>query len=42
MAVASMDETITEWIEQLKEGDAEAAEKLWQRYFQRMVNLAQR
>ena len=38
----SVGETITEWIEQLREGDAVAAEKLWRCYFQRMVNLAQR
>ena len=36
----STNETITRWIEQLKDGDAEAAEKLWHRYFQQIVRLA--
>ena len=35
-----VDESITQWIEQLKEGDADAAEKLWQRYFEQIVRLA--
>ena len=33
---------ITEWINQLKAGDAVAAQKLWEQYFQRMVQLARR
>jgi RNA polymerase sigma factor (sigma-70 family) len=37
-----VDESITQWIEQLREGDASAAQKLWEAYFQRMVNLARR
>ncbi len=35
-----VDESITLWIEQLREGDPAAAQKLWETYFQRMVNLA--
>ena len=33
---------VTEWINQLKTGDAVAAQKLWEEYFQRMVQLARR
>jgi RNA polymerase sigma factor (sigma-70 family) len=33
-------ETITHWIGQLKAGDGDAAEKLWQRYFTQLVGLA--
>ena len=33
---------VTEWINQLKTGDAIAAQKLWEEYFQRMVQLARR
>ncbi len=36
------DETITHWIEQLREGDSDASEQLWQRYFQQVVELARR
>ena len=32
--------TITQWIEQLKDGDAVAAEELWHRYFRQIVRLA--
>lgn len=32
--------SITLWISQLKTGDAQAAQGLWECYFQRMVNLA--
>ena len=35
-------EPITKWIEGLKEGDPEAAERLWQSYFGRIVSLAKR
>ena len=38
----SIDEAVTQWIEQLKEGDSAAAEKLWQRYFQQVVEQARR
>ena len=37
-----VDEAITQWIQQLKEGDSDAAERLWQRYFQQIVQLARR
>jgi DNA-directed RNA polymerase specialized sigma24 family protein len=33
-------ETVTLWIEQLKEGDAKAVENLWGRYFAQLVELA--
>ena len=33
---------VTQWIEQLKDGDAEAAQKLWERYFSQIVRLARR
>jgi len=32
--------SVTEWLVDLKAGDREAAEKLWQRYFSRLVHLA--
>ncbi|MEZ6060152.1 MAG: ECF-type sigma factor [Planctomycetaceae bacterium] len=35
-----VDESITLWIDQLRAGDSSAAQKLWETYFQRMVNLA--
>ena len=34
--------TVTLWIDQLKAGDAQAAQRLWETYFQRMVELARR
>lgn len=37
-----IEEVITEWLEQLQVGDSVAAEKLWQCYFQRIVELARR
>jgi len=33
---------ITHWLTQLQEGDAQAAQPLWQVYFLRLVNLARR
>ena len=36
------DQTITYWIGQLKAEDPEAAAKLWDRYFERIIVLAQR
>jgi DNA-directed RNA polymerase specialized sigma24 family protein len=39
MADARAD-TVTDWIESLKAGDADAAEKLWRRYFEALVRLA--
>lgn len=34
--------SITRWIHELRDGEEEAAERLWNRYFQRMVRQAQR
>src|SRR5437763_100164 len=34
--------SITDWIGRLKAGDAAAAQKLWEGYFQKMVELARR
>ena len=33
-------QSVTWWIQSLKEGDEQAAQELWQRYFQRMAALA--
>ena len=33
-------DSITRWIGNLKQGDDEAALQLWERYFQRLVQLA--
>lgn len=38
----SQPKSITVWIDQLKAGDAIAAQRLWEEYFQRMVVLARR
>lgn len=35
-------ESVTQWIDQLKAGDADAAQRLWEVYFARMVGLARR
>lgn len=32
--------SVSRWIGQIKEGDAEAAQKLWERYYQRLLGLA--
>jgi RNA polymerase sigma factor (sigma-70 family) len=34
--------SVTNWIEQLRAGDAAAAQRLWERYFSRLVGLARR
>ena len=34
------DESVSEWLGQLRDGDPAAAQKLWQRYFLRLVGLA--
>jgi DNA-directed RNA polymerase specialized sigma24 family protein len=34
--------SVTDWIGQLKAGDPAAAQKLWERYFQRLVGLARK
>jgi len=36
----SSDQTVTFWIEQLKAGNHDAAQLLWERYFSQMVRLA--
>jgi DNA-directed RNA polymerase specialized sigma24 family protein len=36
----SSDGSITRWLGQLQAGDRDAAQELWQRYFQRLVGLA--
>jgi DNA-directed RNA polymerase specialized sigma24 family protein len=35
-------DSITQWIGRLRAGDAEAAQRLWERYFQRLVRFARR
>lgn len=34
------DESVTEWLGQLRAGDADAVQKLWERYFSRLATLA--
>src|SRR6185369_9252315 len=34
--------SVTQWINQLKAGDPDAAQKLWERYFRRLVSLARK
>jgi DNA-directed RNA polymerase specialized sigma24 family protein len=34
--------SVTQWIQQAKQGDAEAAQRLWERYYGRLVRLALR
>jgi DNA-directed RNA polymerase specialized sigma24 family protein len=34
--------SVTRWIDSLKAGDGEAAQRLWQRYFESLVRLARR
>lgn len=36
------EESVSQWIVQLKAGDLAAAEKLWERYFHRLVGLARK
>jgi RNA polymerase sigma factor (sigma-70 family) len=38
----STTEPLTCWLEQWKAGDSEAAQKLWEHYFEEVVNLARR
>lgn len=38
----SFDQSVTMWIRDLKQGDDNAASKLWERYFQRLQKLAAR
>jgi DNA-directed RNA polymerase specialized sigma24 family protein len=34
------DDTVTDWVRRLQQGDADAAQNLWERYFRRLVGLA--
>jgi DNA-directed RNA polymerase specialized sigma24 family protein len=34
------DDSVTQWLDRLQEGDPEAAQRLWERYFHRLVGLA--
>jgi len=36
------DASVTQWIDRLKAGDPGAAQKLWERYFRRLVGLARK
>jgi DNA-directed RNA polymerase specialized sigma24 family protein len=36
----SSDDSVTEWLQELKQGEASAAHKLWQRYVERLIRLA--
>jgi DNA-directed RNA polymerase specialized sigma24 family protein len=36
------DDSVSEWVRQLKDGDPLAAQKLWERYFRRLVGLARK
>ena len=36
----SSDESVTQWLSLLQGGDAAAAQRLWERYFHRLVGLA--
>ena len=38
----SHEDSVTEWMEALQHNDDQAAHKLWERYFQRLVRLARR
>jgi hypothetical protein len=33
---------VTRWLDQVKQGDEAAAQKLWESYFQRLVGLARK
>ncbi len=35
-------DTIAEWIEQLRQGDEEASRQLWERFFDRLLDVAAR
>jgi DNA-directed RNA polymerase specialized sigma24 family protein len=37
---AKQSESVTGWVQQLRQGDPEAAQKLWERYFTRLVREA--
>ena len=35
-----MDQFITQWIDEVREGDSTAAEKIWEQYYHRLVSMA--
>jgi DNA-directed RNA polymerase specialized sigma24 family protein len=37
-----LDASVTQWLDRLKAGDPDAAQKLWERYFRRLVGLARK
>jgi DNA-directed RNA polymerase specialized sigma24 family protein len=37
---SQFDSSVTQWLDQLKHGDQQAARKLWDQYFQRLVKVA--
>jgi DNA-directed RNA polymerase specialized sigma24 family protein len=37
-----MSDSVTQWLKQLSEGDRAAVQRLWERYFQNLVQLARR
>jgi RNA polymerase sigma factor (sigma-70 family) len=39
---SSANHSVTQWVEGLKAGKAEAADRLWNRYFERLVRLARK
>ena len=38
----SPDASVTQWLDRLKAGEPDAAQKLWERYFRRLVGLARK
>lgn len=42
MSEIRLDESVSIWLDQLKEGCEEAPQRLWERYFQRLTQLARR
>jgi RNA polymerase sigma factor (sigma-70 family) len=40
--VMATDESVSEWIDRLKHGDAAAAQKLWERYWGKLLQLARK
>jgi len=42
LSSSSAQMSVTQWIAGLKEGKAESADRLWKRYFERLVGLARR
>jgi RNA polymerase sigma factor (sigma-70 family) len=42
MVLMSIQGSVSAWITQLKQGDAEAAQRLWERYYRRLVGLARK